>query len=117
MKCHYWASALGRHDMTAMMLMYEELFSVSLLPFSGTVIIQSVSKCEGEAMANNRKGKLIFFYEWVLTIDWMCSLNDPDAAEVKGTIEIPNLSEENDPHEIDVSINLNFFQFCNLSYL
>lgn len=71
-----------------------------------TVKLNSLSKCEGEATANNRKGKLIFFYEWVLTIDWVATLDDPDAAEAKGTLEVPNLSEENDPHEVDVNVSI-----------
>lgn len=53
-------------------------------------------------MANNRKGKLIFFYEWVIKADWVADLDDPDAEETKGTLEIPNLSEENEAHEVDV---------------
>jgi hypothetical protein len=44
------------------------------VPAAGNVIIEEVEKCEGEARANNRKGKLIFFYEWNLTLKWkgMC---------------------------------------------
>ena len=29
-----------------------------------------MSKCEGEARANNRKAKLIFFYEWDIEFKW-----------------------------------------------
>uniref|UniRef100_A0A2P2I1H8 Activator of 90 kDa heat shock protein ATPase homolog 1-like n=1 Tax=Hirondellea gigas TaxID=1518452 RepID=A0A2P2I1H8_9CRUS len=72
----------------------------------GDVSLTKLSKCDGEATANNRKGKLIFFFEWVLTIDWTCTLDDADAAEAKGTIEIPNLSEENEPHELDVNVTI-----------
>ena len=32
--------------------------------------ITDVTKCEGEASANNRKAKLIFFYEWEIKADW-----------------------------------------------
>ena len=32
--------------------------------------IKDVSKCDGEASANNRKPKLIFFYEWVIQAEW-----------------------------------------------
>jgi len=39
-------------------------------PKVGQAIILEVEKCEGEARANNRKGKLIFFYEWDLTLKW-----------------------------------------------
>lgn len=67
-----------------------------------------MSKCDGEATANNRKGKLIFFYEWIIILDWVATLDDLDAAEVKGTIEIPNLSEENESHEVDVSMRRHY---------
>jgi len=33
-------------------------------------VIKNLTKIEGEASANNRKAKLIFFYEWELTADW-----------------------------------------------
>lgn len=29
-----------------------------------------VNKLEGEASINNRKGKLIFFYEWTIKLNW-----------------------------------------------
>ena len=32
--------------------------------------IMKVSESNGEACANNRKSKLIFFYEWHLELDW-----------------------------------------------
>lgn len=62
-----------------------------------------MNKCEGEATASNRKGKLIFFYEWVVKLEWTAILEDDPKKDIKGTIEIPNLSEENDPEEVDVS--------------
>jgi len=37
---------------------------------AGSCEITDLTKMEGEATANNRKGKLIFFYEWVLTGSW-----------------------------------------------
>lgn len=36
----------------------------------GKCEITEVSKVEGEASINNRKGKLIFFYEWNLKATW-----------------------------------------------
>ena len=39
-------------------------------PKVGNVVIEEVDKCDGEARANNRKGKLIFFYEWEITLKW-----------------------------------------------
>ena len=32
--------------------------------------IKELTKLEGEASANNRKAKLIFFYEWEVSGDW-----------------------------------------------
>ncbi|TPP60291.1 Activator of 90 kDa heat shock protein ATPase 1 [Fasciola gigantica] len=32
--------------------------------------IVDVTKCDGEAHVNNRKGKLIFLYEWHIEADW-----------------------------------------------
>lgn len=36
----------------------------------GKCEVTEVSKVEGEASINNRKGKLIFFYEWNLKAKW-----------------------------------------------
>ncbi len=90
-----------------------------------------MTKCEGEATANNRKAKLIFFYEWVLNGDWegiisfysffkskkdqfLFSINQgtyknsDNKTVYKGTFEVTNLSEENEPKDIDVCINLSW---------
>ena len=40
----------------------------------GKVIFDEIEKVEGEASANNRKAKLIFFYEWALTLKWKAIL-------------------------------------------
>lgn len=64
--------------------------------------VTDVEKLEGEAVVNNRKGKLIFFYEYDILLKWRGSMNDSDE-EVEGKINIPNLSEENKVDEIDVS--------------
>ena len=50
----------------------QELFSNHIIesPKIGNVVIEEVEKCDGEARANNRKGKLIFFYEWEITLKW-----------------------------------------------
>jgi activator of HSP90 ATPase len=64
-------------------------------------------KLEGEATANNRKGKLIFFYEWNLVLKWEGKiLNDDVQEKIKGKITIPNLSEENSIDEIDITITI-----------
>jgi len=68
--------------------------------------ISKIETCDGEAVANNRKGKLIFFYEWDLTLSWKGHLSGA-AKEIEGTINIPNLSEENTVAEIEVLPNAN----------
>ena len=61
---------------------------------------------KGEARANNRKAKLIFFYEWELCLKWKGHVNGKDK-EITGKIEIPNLSEEHDDMEdVDVDITI-----------
>lgn len=67
--------------------------------------ITEVEKCEGEASANNRKGKLIFFYEWVLVFKLEGKLEGSNESH-NGTIKIPNLSEENEIHEIDIQSSI-----------
>ena len=65
--------------------------------------MNEVSKCEGEAVVNNRKGKLIFFYEWQIDLKWSAKSNEEDSKlTCKGKVSIPNLSEENSVDEIDV---------------
>lgn len=71
--------------------------------FSAKCKITEVKKCDGEAIANNRKGKLIFFYEWDVVLEWTGALKGGEN-EVEGSINIPNLSEENSISEIEVSL-------------
>ncbi|KAK3912636.1 Activator of 90 kDa heat shock protein ATPase-like protein 1 [Frankliniella fusca] len=67
--------------------------------------LTEVEKLEGEAVANNRKGKLIFFYEWDIVLKWKGSMNDSDE-DVEGKVHIPNLSEENKVDEVDVNVTI-----------
>jgi len=87
----------------------EELFVNHVVesPSIGSVVIEELEKCEGEARVNNRKAKLIFFYEWDLKLKWKGHVNGKEEPEVKGTIEIPNLSEEHtDMKDVDIEISL-----------
>lgn len=71
------------------------------------VQIKDLTKLDGEATANNRKSKLIFFYEWVINGDWEGTVKNSENKTVyKGTFEVPNLSEENDVKDVDVSVSL-----------
>jgi len=86
----------------------KELFTNHIVesPKIGNVVIEEVDKCDGEARANNRKGKLIFFYEWEITLKWKGHVNGSDK-EVTGKIDIPNLSEEHDDmDDVDIDISL-----------
>ena len=89
-------------------LNFQELFTNHIIdnPKVGNVVIEEVDKIDGEARANNRKGKLIFFYEWELCLKWKGHVNGNDK-EVTGKIEIPNLSEEHDDMEdVDIEVSL-----------
>lgn len=68
--------------------------------------IKEVTKIEGEASANNRKAKLFFFYEWEITAKWTGRVKAADDVDYKGEIEIPNLSEEHSPEEVDINVSL-----------
>lgn len=75
-------------------------------PKVGKVTVHEVEKCEGEARANNRKAKLIFFYEWEIVLKWKGKVNGEDE-EVNGKVTIPNLSEEHtDMKDVDVDVEL-----------
>lgn len=68
--------------------------------------VLDVDKIDGEATANNRKGKLIFFYEWNVVMKWHGYMPGQEKPS-DGTITIPNLSEENDLDEIEITIATN----------
>jgi len=70
---------------------------------TGSCEIKEITSIDGEASANNRKAKLIFFYEFEIKGEWSGILND-DVKAYKGKFVIPNLSEENEPKDIDVSV-------------
>ncbi|KHN76051.1 Activator of 90 kDa heat shock protein ATPase -like protein 1 [Toxocara canis] len=73
----------------------------------GPIFVQfgEFSKIEGEATANNRKAKLIFLFEWNIELSFTVKVAGSDI-EYKGHIEIPNLSDENEADEVDVTLSL-----------
>jgi len=72
----------------------------------GNVVVEKLDKVEGEARVNNRKAKLIFFYEWELKFSWKGHVNGDDT-EVEGTVEVPNLSEEHeDIEDVDIDVTV-----------
>lgn len=72
----------------------------------GKVTIESLGTVQGEACINNRKAKLIYIYDWDIELKWSGRVNGKDQV-VNGTVRIPNLSDENDIDEIDVSVTVN----------
>ncbi|ALC39831.1 CG1416 [Drosophila busckii] len=69
-------------------------------------VVEAVDKCNGEATVNNRKGKLIFFYEWELVLKWSGCMLKNSALSHKGKLTIPNLSEENDLNEVEITVTI-----------
>jgi len=84
-------------------MLTELLKDTELLNVSGISVQLGDIKVEGEASANNRKGKLIFFYELVLNIKFTATIGDKS---VSGDIDVPNLSEENDVDELEFNVTL-----------
>ncbi|GMS79296.1 hypothetical protein PENTCL1PPCAC_30352 [Pristionchus entomophagus] len=72
---------------------------------SASVELTTIKKMEGEATANNRKAKLIFLFEWELEVNFVGRVAGSED-EVKGHVEIPNLSDENDADEVDVNTTI-----------
>ncbi|KAJ8341368.1 hypothetical protein SKAU_G00336590 [Synaphobranchus kaupii] len=82
----------------------ELLMGVHVENDEGSCEVTEVSKLEGEASINNRKGKLIFFYEWSIKATWTGI--SKTGIKYKGSIEVPNLSDENDMEDLDISVTL-----------
>lgn len=83
---------------------FKELFvGLKIEDDRGSCEITELTKMEGEATANNRKAKLIFFYEWAIAGTWQGQLKDGQK-KIKGKFDIPNLSEENEPSDIDLNV-------------
>ncbi|XP_057344258.1 activator of 90 kDa heat shock protein ATPase homolog 1 isoform X2 [Manis pentadactyla] len=70
----------------------------------GQCEVTEVNKLDGEASINNRKGKLIFFYEWSIKLNWTGT--SKSGVQYKGHVEIPNLSDENSVDEVEISVSL-----------
>ncbi len=65
--------------------------------------VTELEKCEGKARANNRKAKLIFFYEWELVLKWVGG----EENKVEGKVTLPNLSEEHtDMGDVDLEVTI-----------
>ncbi|CAL9701189.1 unnamed protein product [Knipowitschia caucasica] len=80
------------------------LFAVSVEGPEGACAVTDVSKLEGEACINNRKGKLFYFYEWVIRANWTGTTKT--GVKYRGTVDVANLSDENDADDLDISVSL-----------
>lgn len=71
----------------------------------GTCEISEAREIKGEASANNRKGKLIFFYDWDIKLNWRGKCVGSET-NVNGEIHVPNLSEEHSLDDVDVTVTV-----------
>ncbi|XP_047430119.1 activator of 90 kDa heat shock protein ATPase homolog 1-like [Mugil cephalus] len=84
--------------------LHQLLLSVQVNGPEGQCQLTDVNKLEGEASINNRKGKLFFFYEWQLSAAWLGTSSS--GVKYRGTVDVCNLSDENDEDDLDVSVSL-----------
>ena len=68
-------------------------------PDETLVTITEFSKISGEASINNRKGKLLFFYDWTIKLEFTA---ESDIHEITGYVTINGLSFENTTDEIEL---------------
>ncbi|EDW12474.1 activator of 90 kDa heat shock protein ATPase homolog 1 [Drosophila mojavensis] len=69
-------------------------------------VVNKVEECNGEATVNNRKGKLIFFYDWELVLKWSGRLLKNSKLSHNGKLTIPNLSEENNLEDVEITVTI-----------
>ncbi|KAI3422517.1 hypothetical protein GPALN_013023 [Globodera pallida] len=81
------------------------LLDQSLEKGSIRIVFSDFKKLEGEATANNRKAKLIFFFEWTIDVNFIATICGSEI-EYKGNVEIHNLSDENEAQEIEISTHV-----------
>lgn len=82
----------------------KELFSsIKVENDEGCWCINEVKDISGEATINNRKGKIICFYEWTVKLTYKGKIQGSEMDHT-GNIEIPNLSDENLADDVDVEV-------------
>jgi len=72
----------------------------------GVVVrVAAVEGCEGEARVSSRKGRVIFLYDWSITLAWVATVA---GKEVRGRLAVPSLSEEHEGRmeEVEVEVSL-----------
>ncbi|KAF1406211.1 hypothetical protein FQV23_0002120, partial [Spheniscus humboldti] len=82
----------------------EVLVGLAVEGEAGRCEISDLKHVEGEASCNSRKGKLIFFYEWNLRLSWRGTVKE-SGEKHKGSVEIPNLSEENEVDDTEINVS------------
>ncbi|XP_074845561.1 activator of 90 kDa heat shock protein ATPase homolog 2-like [Carettochelys insculpta] len=70
---------------------------------AGRCAISELRHADGEASCSSRKGRLIFFYEWHITLSWEGTIKE-SGEKHEGSVEIPNLSEENGVDDTEISV-------------
>lgn len=60
--------------------------AVSVTGEEGTCEVTEISKMDGEASINNRKGKLIFFYEWDVKLNWQGECAPISVCAIRGRL-------------------------------
>lgn len=71
---------------------------------NGKARICEVDSITGDVIANQRKGKLIFFYEVNMKLKWKGETSD--GTVVNGSLSCDNLSEENDADDLEFSVKM-----------
>ncbi|NWU89519.1 AHSA2 ATPase, partial [Upupa epops] len=82
----------------------EVLVGLAVEGEAGRCEISDLKHVEGEASCSSRKGKLIFFYEWNLSLSWKGTVKE-SGEKHKGSVEIPNLSEENEVDDTEINVS------------
>ena len=70
----------------------------------GSCYISKINSCDGEATLNNRKNRIICFYDFKITATWKGSLKGSDIVYV-GELEIPSIADDTEEDDIDVQVS------------
>jgi activator of HSP90 ATPase len=83
----------------------ELLGSADVAPGSGVgVKCTGLKSCEGEAVVNNRKNKVIAAYELAVVLGWEATGGGDGAEVVEGEIRLPYISEENHDEDPEIQV-------------
>ncbi|NXC40881.1 AHSA2 ATPase, partial [Penelope pileata] len=96
----------------------EVLVGLAVEGAAGRCEISALQHAEGAASCSGRKGRLLFFYEWNLRLGWRGTAGGGGAGrgsprrtvresgeKHKGSVEIPNLSEENEVDDTEITVS------------